>query len=84
MTTIIEVPLSSETLNNDEVSEISGCRRRSEQVAWLKRNGWIYFLNKAGMPIIGRLYARMKLSGINPANLAANDGGWTIDVTRVR
>ena len=30
------------------------------------KNGWCYVLNAAARPIVGRWYARMRLSGITP------------------
>lgn len=85
MTAIFELQLQSETLTDDEISDISGCIRRSDQISWLKSNGWLFILNRAGAPKIGRLYARLKLSGINPAALVAPEAtGWKMDVTNVR
>ncbi|MDN4038687.1 DUF4224 domain-containing protein [Massilia sp. YIM B02443] len=86
MSAIFELSLPSETLTPDEVTDISGCKRANDQVEWLKRNGWLFILNRAGMPIIGRLYARLKLAGINPALLAApaGEGGWQPDFSKVQ
>lgn len=77
--------LPSETLSPVEVRELSGCFRRGGQIEWLKKNGWVYFLNRAGMPIIGRQYARMRLAGIDPSNAAPpKDVGWQLDLSKVR
>lgn len=86
MSAIFELHLPSETLTADEVSEISGCQRKNDQVDWLNRNHWIFHKNKAGLPIVGRLYARMMLAGINPAALTgANQAStWGIDMSKVR
>ncbi|WP_166454930.1 DUF4224 domain-containing protein [Duganella aquatilis] len=86
MTAIFELHLTSETLSSDEVADITGCIRRADQLAWLNRNGWIFHTNKAGIPIIGRMFARMKMAGINPATLAssAQASGWSIDMSKVR
>lgn len=85
MTAIFELQLQSETLTDDEISDISGCIRRGDQITWLKSNGWLFILNRAGAPKIGRLYARLKLAGINPAALVAPEAtGWKMDVTNVR
>ena len=85
MSAIFELALPSETLSTDEVSEISGCSRKSDQIDWLKQNGWHFLQNRAGAPVIGRLYARLKLAGINPAALATPEaGGWKPDLSRVR
>lgn len=87
MGAIFEMQLQSETLGPDELQDISGCARKTDQVDWFKRNGWVFHQNKAGCPVVGRLYARMKLAGINPASLAmgdAGDGGWKLDLGKVR
>lgn len=77
MSAIFEFHLASETLNSEEVAEISGCQRRADQIAWLNRAGWLYHTNKAGLPVIGRMYARLKMAGINPAALASPAAsGW--------
>lgn len=84
MSAIFELSLQSETLSADEISEISGCSRKNDQIEWLARNGWIFLQNRAGAPIIGRLYARLKLAGINPALLAPDSGGWQPDLSKVQ
>jgi hypothetical protein len=85
MSAMFELPLPSETLSPDEVGEISGCSRKSDQIDWLKQNGWHYLQNRAGAPIIGRLYARLKLAGINPAALATPEAsGWKMDRSTIR
>lgn len=86
MMSMYELPIPSETLDEEEVSKISGCQRKTDQVEWLTKNGWVFFQNRAGMPIIGRLYARLKLSGINPAALASNNAGssWGMGMSKVR
>ncbi|MDK6078963.1 DUF4224 domain-containing protein [Massilia varians] len=85
MTAIFEMPLPSETLSPDEISDISGCSRKSDQIDWLMQNGWVFIKNRAGAPIIGRLYARLKLAGINPAALAAPEAsGWQLDTSTIR
>jgi len=85
MSAIFELTLQSETLSADEISEISGCSRKGDQIDWLSRNGWVFIQNRAGLPIIGRLYARLKLAGINPALLATPEaGGWQPDFSKVQ
>lgn len=85
MGAIFEMALPSETLSADEVSEISGCVRKGDQIDWLSQNGWLFLRNRAGAPVIGRLYARLKLAGINPALLATPDStGDGPDFSKVR
>lgn len=83
MTAIFEMPIGSETLTANEIELITGCVRRADQIAWLQAEGWTFFKNKAGDPIVGRLYARLKLSGINPNSMMAS-GGWAPDLNKVR
>jgi hypothetical protein len=75
--------ISSETLAPEELAEISGCKRQSDQVDWLTKNGWTFHKNRGGDPIVGRLYARLKLAGINPQTLTTA-GGWAPDFSQVR
>jgi hypothetical protein len=85
MSAIFEMTLPSETLSDEEVSELSGCSRKTDQVDWLTKNGWVFLLNRAGAPKIGRLYARLRLTGINPATLSTpGAAGWSLDTTKVR
>lgn len=83
MTAIFEMPISSETLSQDEIVFITGCSRRADQVIWLEAQGWTFIKNKAGEPIIGRMYARLKLSGINPSTLT-NPSTWAPDFKKAR
>lgn len=81
MTTIFEIPIDSETLTPDELKAITGGARKNDQIAWLKSKGWVFYENRAGEPIVGRLFARLKLAGITPANVAT--GGWSPDFTGI-
>ena len=83
MSAIFEMPIASETLGADELIEITGCSHKPGQIDWLKKNGWTHLKNKAGAPIVGRLYARLKLAGITPAALTTS-GGWAPDFSDVR
>jgi hypothetical protein len=82
MTAIFEFPLQSEMLSPNEVTEITGCSRRADQMQWLNRNHWAFHTAKSGEPIIGRMYARLKMAGINPTALMTT-GGWVPDFTNL-
>jgi hypothetical protein len=85
MSAMFELPLQSETLSAEEISDISGCSRKNDQIDWLQRQGWVFIQNRAGAPIIGRLYARLKLAGINPAAMSMPAAaGWQPDFSKVR
>lgn len=81
MSAVFEIPIESETLTHDELVPITGCKLKSDQVKWLQANGWIFHPNKAGEPIVGRLYARLKMAGINVASMAPTS--WTLDLSKV-
>lgn len=83
MTAIFEMTLATETLAADEIGHITGCARKGDQIEWLACNGWTHHKNKAGEPIVGRMYARLKLAGINPAALTTT-GGWVPDFSGIR
>lgn len=83
MVAIFEMSLASETLSQEELIQITGSSRRADRTAWLQKEGWNFVKNKSGEPIVGRLYARLKLSGINPGVLATS-GGWVPDMSNVK
>lgn len=83
MSALFEMPMASETLASEELLAITGCSRRGDQIAWLQSAGWTYVTNRAGEPIVGRLYARMRLAGITP-NAVVASGGWAPDFSAVR
>ncbi len=83
MSAIFELPIESETLTPDELGAITGCARRGDQIEWLTCNGWTFHKNKAGEPIVGRLYARLRMAGITPAALTTT-GGWAPDFSAIR
>lgn len=60
----INTPIETEILSADELAGISGRSYKDDQITWLKSKGWKYDTNAAGKPIVGRLYARMKLAGV--------------------
>lgn len=82
MTPLFEMPMPSETLDPEELVKITGCSRKSDQVEWLASNGWTHHRTRAGEAVVGRLYARLKMAGINPA--AMSSGTWSPDMNAVR
>ncbi|MER2626812.1 MAG: DUF4224 domain-containing protein [Accumulibacter sp.] len=83
MTAIFEFPIASETLSPEELAEITGSPRSALQTDWLTQNGWTYHTTRAGAPIVGRMYARLRLAGIAPAALTTT-GGWVPDFSALR
>ncbi|MEW7854722.1 DUF4224 domain-containing protein [Pseudomonas chlororaphis] len=55
----------------------------SRQIQWLTNNGWEYVLTGARRPIVGRVYARLKLAGVKPSATNAVVETWTLDLSRV-
>lgn len=70
MSAIFEIPIASETLAPDEIQEITGCARKGDQIEWLVNNSWEFHKNRAGEPIIGRMYARLRMAGITSVSMA--------------
>lgn len=84
MTAIFDFPLLSEILTSDEICDITGAHRKGDQIEWLTCNGWAFHRNRAGEPIVGRMYARLRMAGINPANLAVGPDIGLPDFSKVR
>lgn len=81
MSAIFELSLLSETLKPDEVAEITGAKTCEGQRSWLDSNRWKYYTTRSGRPIVGRLYARLKLAGIDASALATQ--GWAPDFSGI-
>lgn len=84
MAAIFEMPLASELLDSNELIAITGCARRGEQLTWLVNNGWTHHVTRGGDPVVGRLYARLRLAGISPVALAGNGNGWAPDFSTLK
>jgi hypothetical protein len=83
VTAIFEMPLADETLSSEELQRITGYAHNADQAKWLTAAGWVFHANKAGAPIVGRLYARLRMAGITPAALTSS-GGWAPDFTHLQ
>lgn len=75
--------LASEFLDEEEVARITGYQIPSKQIVWLTNNGWQYTLTRARRPIVGRVYARLKMAGVKPSATNAAAETWTLDLSRV-
>ncbi|MFB9127099.1 DUF4224 domain-containing protein [Paraburkholderia dipogonis] len=55
----------SRYLNRDELAELVGCKPRSLACMkrWLARNGWVYAVNIAGLPLVAREYYEARMYG---------------------
>lgn len=56
----------SEFLTVDELVELTSYKHVAQQRQWLDKYEWKYAINAAGRPIVGRWYARLRLSGVRP------------------
>lgn len=83
MPAMFEIPIETETLTRDELIQITGCVRKADQLEWLKTAYWNFVINKAGEPVVGRLYARLKLAGINPEAFTTLPA-WTPDFSKMK
>lgn len=66
------VPLPNEgelTLTKAELAGITGSPQARLQVEWLEKNRWRFTLTRAGEPVVGRLYANLKLGGVELAQV---------------
>lgn len=75
-------PAASEMLSDDEMAQITGYKMPSRQLQWLKLNRWEFHVNRAGRPVVGRLYARMKFAGITPSQKTMPEA-WSLDLSKV-
>ncbi|MCY1553475.1 hypothetical protein D9M68_899610 [compost metagenome] len=58
-------------------------KRASKQIAWLNSHHWNYELNAAGKPVVGRIYARLRLAGVKPNATNATAEPWSLDLSKV-
>lgn len=73
----------SETLADEELATITGYQIPSKQIHWLTENHWEFVLTGARRPIVGRVYARLKLAGVKPSAVNAVTEIWSLDLANV-
>lgn len=73
----------SETLADEELATITGYQIPSKQIQWLNENHWEFVLTRARRPIVGRVYARLKLAGVKPSAVNAVTETWSLDLANV-
>lgn len=73
----------SETLADEELATITGYQIPSKQIQWLTDNRWEFVLTGARRPIVGRVYARLKLAGVKPSAVNAVTETWSLDLANV-
>ncbi|KAA8559852.1 hypothetical protein FX985_06235 [Pseudomonas extremaustralis] len=79
--------MQAEILSDDELAEITGYKQRAHQRKWLKERNWVFIESRGGRPLVGRMFARMKLGMASPTiadpNQPAPRPVWTPDYSRV-
>ncbi|CRM84828.1 hypothetical protein GCM10009091_34830 [Pseudomonas brenneri] len=79
--------MQAEILSDDELADLTGYKRRSDQRKWLKDRNWVFVESRGGRPLVGRMFARMKLGMVNATiadqNPAPARPAWTPDFSRV-
>jgi hypothetical protein len=75
--------IQQETLSEDELAAITGYKLPSRQIQWLKLKRWEFVLTGANRPVVGRVYARLKLAGVKPSAVNAVAETWSLDLSRV-
>ena len=75
--------IQSEILAEDEISAITGFKLARSQINWLNQHGWHYELTGARRPVVGRVYARLKLAGVKPNGANAVAETWTLDLSKI-
>lgn len=64
VTVNIELHIEDETLDEAQIVKITGRHFKAQQIAWLQENGWQFVVNARDEPVVGRMYARFKLAGV--------------------
>lgn len=65
MNALFQLPDKPDILEEAEVARLTGHAKAHAQVLWLEKNGWLFEKNRAGKPIVSRLYFQMRLAGID-------------------
>ena len=78
--------MQAEILSDDELADLTGYKHRAHQRKWLKDRNWVFIESRGGRPLVGRMFARMKL-GKATATIDQNPPSarpaWTPDFSRV-
>ena len=79
--------METEILSEDELADLTGYKHRGYQRQWLKDRHWFFIESCGGRPLVGRMFARMKLGIISPSLATPNPPpaapAWTPDFSRV-
>lgn len=79
--------METEILSDEELADLTGYKARAYQRRWLLDRQWVFVESRGKRPLVGRMYARMKLGMLSPTIVdptplpAAPE--WTPDFSRV-
>jgi hypothetical protein len=79
--------MQAEILSDEELADLTGYKRRSDQRKWLKDRNWAFVESRGGRPLVGRMFAHMKLGIVNPTLVEQNPPpgrpAWIPDFSKV-
>ena len=79
--------IEAEIFSDDELADLTGYKQRAHQRKWLIDRNWVFIESRGGRPLVGRMYARMKLGMTNPVLIEQSPPPtrpvWTPDFSRV-
>jgi len=79
--------IEAEIFSDDELADLTGYKQRAHQRRWLTDRNWVFVESRGGRPLVGRMYARMKLGMTNTALIEQSPlparPVWTPDFSRV-
>ena len=79
--------METEILSEEELADLTGYKLRGHQRQWLKKRNWVFVESRGGRPLVGRIFARMKLGAVSPTLANPNPPPatptWTPDFSRV-
>ncbi|MCP5244819.1 MAG: DUF4224 domain-containing protein [Burkholderiales bacterium] len=65
----------SQFLDKQDLIELTGCKRKSDQVEWLRSQGIMFYVNKAGRPAVPK-------SAVNGGETKSANDEWEPGVVR--
>ncbi len=79
--------IETEIFSDEELADLTGYKQRAHQRRWLNDRNWVFVESRGGRPLVGRMYARMKLGMTSPTFAEQSTPplrpAWTPDFSRV-
>ncbi|VVO21643.1 DUF4224 domain-containing protein [Pseudomonas fluorescens] len=78
--------METEILSDEELADLTGYKARAYQRRWLTDRQWVFVESRGKRPLVGRMYARMKLGMLTPTivdHKPPTASAWTPDFSRV-